>query len=61
MLGEKVRKIPHIEQLLASKSVSIVTVAGSLSEVGDISRFTSPKQIQKLAGLDTRGIQFRQA
>lgn len=53
-LEEEVRKIPHIEQLLAIKGVGIVTIAGFLSETGDISRFTSPKQIQKLAGLELR-------
>lgn len=54
VLEEEVRKIPHIEQLLAIKGVGIVTIAGFLSETGDISRFTSPKQIQKLAGLELR-------
>ena len=53
-LEEEVRKIPHIEQLLAIKGVGIVTIAGFLSETGDISRFTSPKQIQKLAGLELK-------
>ena len=53
-MEEEVRKIPHIEQLLAIKGVGIVTIAGFLSETGDISRFTSPKQIQKLAGLELR-------
>lgn len=54
VLEEEVRKIPHIEQLLAIKGVGIVTIAGFLSETGDISRFTSPKQIQKLAGLELK-------
>ena len=30
----------------------MVTIAGFLSEVGNIGRFDSPKQIQKLAGLE---------
>ena len=34
--------------------LGIVTVAGFLSETGDVSRFTSPKQIQKLAGLELK-------
>lgn len=28
------------------------TVIGFIAEVGDIGRFTDPKQIQKLAGLE---------
>ena len=51
---EEVRNIPHIEKLLEIKGVGVVTVAGFLSETGDISRFTSPKQIQKLAGLEIK-------
>ena len=30
----------------------MVTIAGFIAEVGDISRFKSPKQIQKYAGLE---------
>ena len=56
VLEEEVRKIPHIEQLLSIRGVGIVTIAGFLSETGDISRFTSPKQIQKLAGLEPKEI-----
>jgi transposase len=44
-------QIPEVEKLLAIKGVGIVTVAGFIAEVGDIRRFQSPKQIQKLAGL----------
>ena len=54
VLEEEVQKIPHIEQLLAIKGVGTVTVAGFLSETGDVSRFTSLKQIQKLAGLELK-------
>ena len=43
-----------MEKLLAVKGVGIITVAGFLAEVGDIGRFTSPKQIQKLAGLEPK-------
>lgn len=45
------KKIPESQQMLAIKGIGIITVAGFLSEVGDIRRFDSPKQIQKLAGL----------
>jgi len=47
-------KIPEVAKLLEIKGVGLVTVAGFLSEVGDIRRFNSPKQIQKLAGLALR-------
>ncbi|ACL19024.1 transposase IS116/IS110/IS902 family protein [Desulfitobacterium hafniense DCB-2] len=48
------RQIPEVAKLLEIKGVGLVTVAGFLSEVGDIKRFNSPKQIQKLAGLALR-------
>jgi len=46
-----VLQIPYVENLLVIKGVGVISVAGFISEVGDISRFKSPKQIQKLAGL----------
>ena len=48
------RQIPEVAKLLEIKGVGLVTVAGFISEVGDIRRFNSPKQIQKLAGLALR-------
>ena len=51
LLEKTVMQIPHVEKLLAIKGVGIITAAGFIAEVGDIRRFTSPKQIQKLAGL----------
>ena len=45
-------QVPYAEKLLAIKGIGIVTVAGFLAEAGDIRRFESPKQIQKLAGLE---------
>ena len=39
------------EKLLEIKGVGIKTVSGFLAEVGDISRFDNPKELQKLAGL----------
>ena len=53
-LQEETLKVPNVEKLLAVKGVGIITVAGFLVEVGDIGRFTSPKQIQKLAGLEPK-------
>jgi transposase len=47
-------QIPEVAKLLEIKGVGLVTVAGFISEVGDIRRFNSPKQIQKLAGLALR-------
>lgn len=44
-------QIPGAEKLLNIKGIGILTVASFFAEVGDIRRFKSPKQIQKLAGL----------
>lgn len=44
-------KIPHIENILEIKGLGVRTVAGILSEIGDITRFTEARQVQKLAGL----------
>ena len=46
-----VKQIPMAEKLMEIKGVGIKTVSGFLAEVGDISRFDNPKQLQKLAGL----------
>ena len=54
VLEAETRKVPNAEKLLAIKGVGLITVAGFLSEVGDIQRFDSPKQIQKLAGLELK-------
>jgi hypothetical protein len=52
VLEETIRKVQHVEKLLAIKGVGSVTIAGFIAEVGDIRRFKSPKQIQKYAGLE---------
>ena len=44
-------EIPYVDRLLEIKGVGRLTVCGFIAEVGDISRFDSPKQLQKLAGL----------
>lgn len=36
------------------KGVGLITAAGFIAEVGDISRFEHPRQIQKLAGLNLK-------
>lgn len=50
ILETLVIQIPNVEKLLAIKGVGILTAVSFMAEVGDISRFKSPKQIQKLAG-----------
>ena len=51
LIEELVKGIPMAEKLLEIKGVGIRTVSGFLAEVGDISRFNNPKELQKLAGL----------
>ena len=52
ILQKKVMLVPNVEKLLAIKGVGFSSVAGFIAGVGDIGRFTDPKQIQKLAGLE---------
>ena len=54
ILETETLKVPNVKNLLAIKGIGIITVAGFLSEVGDVRRFESPKQIQKLAGLELK-------
>ena len=54
VLEEETLSVPYADKLLAIKGVGLITVAGFLAEVGDIRRFNSPKQIQKLAGLEVK-------
>ena len=51
LIEELVKQIPMAEKLLEIKGVGIKTVSGFLAEVGDISRFNNPKELQKLACL----------
>lgn len=51
LIESLVKQIPMAEKLMEIKGVGIKTVSGFLAEVGDISRFDNPKQLQKLAGL----------
>ena len=50
-LKKQLNKVAYIDKLLAIKGVGIKTVSGFIAEVGDLGRFKSPRQIQKLAGL----------
>ena len=51
LIKELVKQIPMAEKLMEIKGVGIKAVSGFLAEVGDITRFSSPKELQKLAGL----------
>lgn len=50
-LEELSMELPFIENILEIKGLGIRTVTGILAEIGDITRFTEARQIQKLAGL----------
>jgi transposase len=54
LVEKTVMQIPGSRQLLKIKGVGIITVAGFLAEVGDVTRFSHPKQIQKYAGLNIK-------
>ncbi|WP_409274804.1 IS110 family transposase [Neobacillus sp. SCS-31] len=47
-------QIPGVEQMLAIKGVGRDTVAGFFAEVGDLTEYTHPRQIIKLAGLSLK-------
>ena len=49
-IEKKLFEIPYIDKLLEINGVGIKTVSCFIAEVGDIRRFDSPKQLQKLAG-----------
>jgi transposase len=49
-----VSQIPGTEHMMSIPGVGLVTVAGFLAEVGDLSGYDNPRQIQKLAGLNLR-------
>ena len=51
---ELCRQITESSQMLAIKGIGLISVSEFLAEEGDIRRFDSPKQIQKLAGLSSR-------
>lgn len=50
MIAEKIAEVPYVDKLLDIRGVGLKTVVGFVAEVGDITRFDNPKQIQKLAG-----------
>lgn len=48
------KEIPGFEKMLEIKGVGLITAAGFIAEIGDVNRFSHPKQIQKLAGLSLK-------
>jgi len=52
LMLDLLKQVPHAEKLLEIKGVGLITAATFVGEVGDISRFQDPRQIQKLAGLN---------
>lgn len=54
LVEKLVKQIPGVNELTKIKGLGLVTTAGFLAEVGDISRFSHPKQIQKFAGLNLK-------
>lgn len=51
LIEELVKQIPMAEKLMDIKGVGIKTVSEFLAEIGNVSRFSNPKELQKLAGL----------
>ena len=47
-------EIPGVPKMLTIPGVGLITVAGFLAEVGDLSHYKHPRQIQKLAGLNLK-------
>jgi transposase len=54
LVEQLAKQIPGIEEMLKIKGVGLITAAGFAAEIGDISRFDHPRQIQKLAGLNLK-------
>lgn len=52
LIKELCQQIKYVDKLLKIRGIGITTVAGFIAEVGDITRFDDPKELQKLAGLE---------
>jgi transposase len=50
-IDEVLASLPEAAKIMKISGIGTVIAAGLLSEIGDIRRFSNPKQIQKLAGL----------
>ena len=46
------KQIKYVDKLLEIKGIGMITMAGFIAEVGDITRFDNAKELQKLAGLE---------
>lgn len=51
LVSEKLPEVPNVDKLLAIPGVGEANVLTFVAEVGDITRFDDPKEIQKLSGL----------
>ncbi|HPT77362.1 transposase [Acetivibrio clariflavus] len=54
MIGSLAKEIPRFKKILGNKGVGLVTAAGFEAKIGDMSQFSHPRQIQKLAGLSLK-------
>ena len=54
LMQELLIKVPSASKLVDIKGMGMVAAAVIVSEIGDISRFNDPRQIQKMAGLSLR-------
>jgi transposase len=54
LMQELLLRVPNASKLMDIKGIGMVTAAVIVSEIGDISRFKDPRQIQKMAGLSLR-------
>jgi len=53
LVEELALQVPGMEEILKIKGVGLITAAGFIAEVGDITRFEHPKQVQKLGGIES--------
>lgn len=54
LMQELLIRVPNASKLIDIKGIGMVTAAVIVSEIGNISRFKDPRQIQKMAGLSLR-------
>jgi transposase len=54
LIEELAMQVPGVKEMLKIKGVGLIIAAGFVAEVGDITRFKHPKQVQKLAGLNLK-------
>lgn len=52
LMMELLLQVPNAGKLHQIKGVGLITTATFVGEIGDVSRFQDPRQIQKLAGLN---------